>query len=224
MTFVAGTVMGVHQEGLVSVFSVPTKRKNSSVQAAGVQHRSMVKVEPEALWVDVFVHHSLDPELREFTGSVLALVGEEAESAEPIGEVDGWICWAPGEHSLAEAGDDLDAVAGLLGWVVDQIVEDLGDVNDQGSDAAVLINVPRLEPRYRGHHLLGAVVDQLLDTLQLDPASTVVVVQPEPQREMVPGPDRDRALADLRRHCSAQGFQPWADTAVWWRPIGRFQP
>lgn len=182
----------------------------------------METINADEIWVDVKVWHSLDPEMREFDAEVTALVGPEAERPEPIGEIDGWLSWAVQKYRLWEASDALSADAATLGRVVDEIKAELARPGEIAS--AVLLNVLRLRPEFRGQGLLGVIVDQCLDTLQLDPTRTLVVVRPEPQVDeggpMEHGPARDDALERLRRHYETHGFERWDDTAVWWRPVG----
>ena len=75
----------------------------------------------------------------------------------------------------------------------------------------------------RGNRLTKAIVNQVVHLFRLDRASTLVLLLPEPQlptgEYMDDGPDRDAAMARLRKAYGASGFTPWQDSDVMWEPI-----
>ncbi len=79
-----------------------------------------------------------------------------------------------------------------------------------------------LDPKWRGNRLSGVIIMDLLDLLRLPLDSTVVVLQPEPQKPTggpyADGPERDEALARLTMAYQAGGLERWRTTAVWWWP------
>ncbi|WP_256840372.1 hypothetical protein [Ornithinimicrobium faecis] len=100
-------------------------------------------IKPDETWVDVTIYHSLDPELREFNATIVALVGEEPEEPEEIGELGGHLCRTLQEHCLGGATDDLNTETAVLGQVVDDIVGALTNAgSDEGVSSALLINPP----------------------------------------------------------------------------------
>ena len=80
-----------------------------------------------------------------------------------------------------------------------------------------------LDPKWQGNRLSGPIITDLLVLLRLDAKSTVVVLQPEPQKpEGGPyddGSERDQALARLTAAHQASGFEPWHQTGNWWLPL-----
>jgi len=97
---------------------------------------------------------------------------------EETGQVHGWIGWSILEEDLADAGDAIGVDAGQLGTPAADIIDAFPE---NFIDAALLIDRMYLEPKWRGKRLSGVIITNLMALLRLDPGSTVVVLQPEPQ-------------------------------------------
>lgn len=137
-----------------------------------------------------------------------------------IGTVRGWIGWQIEGEDLYDAADAISVDAAPLGAAAVAIIEVHPDAF---VDNVLLIDRMYLEPQWRGIRLSGAIITDLLALLRLDADSTVVVLQPEPQKpEGGPyddGSERDHALARLMAAYRASGLQPWRQTAIWWLPL-----
>lgn len=137
-----------------------------------------------------------------------------------IGTVRGWIGWQITDEDLYDAADAISADAEPLGAAAVAIIEAHPDAF---IDNVLLIDRMHLDPKWRGNRLSGAIIDDLLALLRFDPDSTVVVLQPEPQRPTGglydDGPERDQALARLTAAYRASGLEPWHQTAIWWLPL-----
>lgn len=137
-----------------------------------------------------------------------------------IGTVSGWIGWQIEDEDLYEAADAISADAEPLGATAAEIIEVHPDVF---VDTVLLIDRMYLDPKWRGNRLSGAIIDDLLKLLRFESDSTVVVLQPEPQRPTGgpydDGTERNGALARLTAACRASGLEPWRQTVIWWRPF-----
>ncbi len=155
--------------------------------------------------------------LRQFS----AVVEYSAETGcDEIGRVQGWIGWQIADEDLFDAADAISADAEPLGAAAVAIIAAHPDVF---IDNVLLIDRMYLEPKWRGNRLSGAIIDDLLGLLRFDPDSTVVVLQPEPQRPsggpFDDGPERNQALSRLTAAYRASGLEPWCQTAIWWLPL-----
>lgn len=139
---------------------------------------------------------------------------------EQIGNICGWIGWQIEDDDLYDAADAISADAEPLGAAASAIVE-----AHPGSfiDNVVLIDRMYLAPQWRGNRLSGAIIGDLLALLRFEPKSTVVVLQPEPQKPTGGpynyGAERDEALASLTAAYRISGLEPWRQTMIWWRPL-----
>jgi hypothetical protein len=137
-----------------------------------------------------------------------------------IGTVTGWIGWRIEDEDLYGAADAISADAEPLGAAAAAIIDAQPDAV---IDNVLLIDRMHLEPQRRGNRLSGAIIDDLLALLRFDPESTVVVLQPEPQKPtggpFDDGPERDEALARLTAAYRSSGLEPWRRTEIWWRPL-----
>lgn len=141
------------------------------------------------------------------------------DGPEQIGQVHGWIGWSIFDEDVSDAGDAISTDAHQLGTAAAEIIHDFPDMVID----ALLIDRMYLEPAWRGRRLSALIIDDLLALLRLDPASTAVVLQPEPQRPRGGpykyGDERDKAMARLQAGYRDSGLEPWRDSPVWWRPF-----
>jgi hypothetical protein len=155
--------------------------------------------------------------LREFSAEV-ALSTEEGPKE--IGSVCGWIGWNVRGEDVHDAADAISTDAETLGAAAAAIMDNRPDAF---VDTVLLIDRMHLDPDWRGRRLSGAIIDDLLSLLRLDPETTAVVLQPEPQRPeggpMADGPERAAALARLQAAYRLSGLEPWDGSVVWWRPL-----
>ncbi|MGC5617713.1 hypothetical protein, partial [Georgenia sp. Z1491] len=140
-------------------------------------------------------------------------------SVHDVGTMTGWCTRWADSGRLADAGDCLSTDAAILAAVAEDIVDspEVGIIED-----VLMIDRVTLAEEWRGHKLLGAIVTNVVDLLQVYPSSTIAVTQPEPLslssgKALEEGPLRDAGMAKLHRACAAAGFQQWEDTIVWWR-------
>lgn len=150
-----------------------------------------------------------------------AVVEYSTESeCEDLGSVRGWISWRIEGDDLYDAADSISSDAEPLGAAAVAIIEAHPDAF---VESVVLIDRMHLKPEWRGNRLSGAIIRDLLALLRLDAESTVVVLQPEPQKpEGGPyddGAQRDQALARLEAAYRASGLEQWSHTAIWWLPL-----
>jgi len=131
--------------------------------------------------------------------------------------VNGWIGWQIQDEDLFDAADAISSDACGLGYVASKIIDayPLAFVEN-----ALLIDRMYLVPKWRGHRLSNHIINDLLGLLRLDPDSTVVVLQPEPQRSEG-GPyrenqERERAMSKLQSAYRESGLVPWKDSDMWW--------
>jgi hypothetical protein len=150
----------------------------------------------------------------------------DADDGRTIGEVRGLIAWRSELFSLLEAGDEISGEAATLALAADQIRE--ADYRPGAEDqigTVVMVELVSLGREFRGHRIAAAVIDQIIDLLVLDPITTLVVLEPEPQKEdggpLPPGAQRTAALKRLRAAYEQQGFERWKNSTVWWaiRPV-----
>jgi hypothetical protein len=177
-------------------------------------------VDPDYIETSLSIRRPIDggvDVLRQFD----AIVEFRTESGpEAIGSVTGWIGWQIGDEDLHDAVDAISADAEPLGAAAAAIIE----ANpEQFIDNVLLIDRMHLDPQWRGNRLSGAIIADLLALLRLNPDSTVVVLQPEPQQPAGgpydDGPERDAALSRLTAACRDSGLERWRNTVVWGRPI-----
>lgn len=159
--------------------------------------------------------------LRWFRASVSL---QNCEHPEPVdlGAITGWMTRDVYAGGLYEAADSISADAEPLGAVAEQIV----DAHPAEYVACVImIDRMRLEDAWRGRRLTGIMTANLMDLLQLEPGTTVVVLQPEPQKPGVGpmdyGSERDAAMARLQGAYRKSGFEPWREGDVWWMPFDK---
>lgn len=155
--------------------------------------------------------------LRSFRGEVTYV--SESSTVHNVGTVSGWVTQRADSGRLGLDGDELSQDSSVLAYAAEDIMcsARLGIV-----ESVLMINRVTLIQHWRGHRLLGAIVSNILDLLQLYPTTTIAVTQPEPLslttgRLLDPGPVRDAGMAKLHRACLASGFTRWKDTDVWWR-------
>ena len=123
------------------------------------------------------------------------------------------------EGQVADAGDHYSSDAEVLGSAVDEIIDACWDCD---VDACLMVSLMTMEQSWRGHRLAGGIIHDVMDMLRLDPDSTAVVLIPEPMTPMgpiEPGPERDAAMGRLKAGYRKEGFEPWQDLKVWWRPL-----
>lgn len=180
----------------------------------------MEDFEPDMIDTDVHIVRPIDggvDVLRQFSAGV-DYHGENG--TEDIGHVHGWIGWSIFGEDLADAGDAISYDAEGLAVAAVEIIE---EHPENVIDSVLLIDRMWLEPKVRGRRLSGAIITDLLSLLRLDPESTVVVLQPEPQNpEGGPydyGDMRDEAMIRLHAAYRDSGLEPWRGSLVWWRPF-----
>ncbi|WP_051136683.1 hypothetical protein [Luteimicrobium xylanilyticum] len=136
-----------------------------------------------------------------------------------IGMVRGWIGWGALDEDVQDAADAISSDAEALGATAAQII---GAHPEQWVDSVVLVDRMHLEPRWRHQRLSGRILADLIDLLRLGRDSTVLVLQPEPQKPSGgpydDGAKRDAALHSLRRSYANSGLEAWRDGDVWWWP------
>lgn len=179
----------------------------------------MDAMDPGLIETDVHVRRPIDggaDVLRQFSAGVEY---HSDDGPEQIGQVHGWIGWSIFDEDVADAGDAISTDAYQLGRATAEIMDEFPDVVID----ALLIDRMYLEPAWRGRRLSGLIIDDLLALLRLDPASTAVVLQPEPQRPLGGpyeyGNERDKAMARLQAGYRHGGLEPWRDSLVCWRPF-----
>lgn len=154
--------------------------------------------------------------LRTFDAEVNLFV-DETEEEVCIGTVSGWIDWKTWAENLLDGADAISTDASTLAGGAAKWMKRNGDY----ADTALLVDSVFIEEEYRGNRLMGPVIDKLLDLLQLDPATTLVVTQPEPQIEgggpYPDGAERDAAMASLLKAVRAAGFRNVRGTPVYSR-------
>lgn len=155
-----------------------------------------------------------DEVLRQFQATVMY---DHESGPEEIGSVSGWIGWKIQDEDLFDATDAINSDASGLGYAASSIIDayPLAFVEN-----ALLIDRMYLEPKWQGHRLSNSIINDLLELLRFDPDSTVVVLQPEPQRSEG-GPyresrERKRAMSKLQSAYRESGLVPWKETDVWW--------
>ncbi len=180
----------------------------------------MDELEPDLIETQMHVLRPIDggvDVLRQFSAEVLY---HHESDVEAIGQVHGWIGWSISEVDLADAGDAISGDAEALGVAAVEIIDEYPDTF---IDDALLIDRMWLDPKWRGRRLSGAIIDDLMGLLRLEPESTVVVLQPEPQDPdggpYEDGGKRDEAMRRLHAAYRASGLKPWDDSVVWWRPF-----
>ncbi|CAM3466722.1 N-acetyltransferase [Isoptericola cucumis] len=154
--------------------------------------------------------------LRQFSAVVTAY---DALRTVEIGTVRGWIGWDALKEDVHDAADAVSTDAETLGATAAHIIR----VHpEQWIDTVVLVDRMHLDPQWRHQRLSGRILADLLDLLRLDRDSTVVVLQPEPQKATggpyEDGPERDAALGSLQRGYASSGLEAWRGGAVWWWP------
>lgn len=173
--------------------------------------------EDVTIW-DVSVSMASDTDVLRRIAATVSLDVPAEETA--IGYLRGLIAWRCSYTDLWAAGDAVSAEAEVLGHAAGRIRRWLHE-HDVEIDTAVMIELLWLRPEVRGHGLTGRIVEELLEVLDLDVDSTLIVLQPEPQQEtggpMPMGPERNAALRRLRRAYERSGFSRWQRTPVWWR-------
>lgn len=171
---------------------------------------------------DIHVSRADDDGLLRAFDAIIKDAGDDI----PIGQVRGLIAWRSELFSLLEAADEISSDAATLAYAADQIrrADVRPDAEDQ-IDTVLMVELVSLERRFRGHRIAGAVIDQIVDLLVLDPLTTLVVLEPEPQQEdggpLPKGAVRTAARARLRGAYEGQGFKQWKKSSVWWaiRPV-----
>lgn len=136
-----------------------------------------------------------------------------------IGTMTGWYSRIATSGNLTDAGDAISGDAYSLAWRAHSIIE---ESDDELFDEVLLIDRITLDEVWRGHKIMGYLVESVVDILQCDPITTIAVVYPEPlaldgSGRLDDGPERDAGMAKLHAACRAGGFRPWGDGLVWWR-------
>lgn len=152
--------------------------------------------------------------LRTFDAEVNIFVDETEEDV-CIGGVSGWIGWKTWAENLLEGADAISTDASTLADGAAKWMKRHGD----SVDTTLLVDSVFIEEEYRGNRLMGPIIEKLLELLQLDPATTLVVTQPEPQLEgggpYPDGAERDAAMAALLKAVRAAGFRNVRGTPVY---------
>ena len=155
------------------------------------------------VWLNLGRVEDEDTVLRSFSASVdyVSVFGTEHE----VGTMTGWLTRWADSGTLTENGDDLNADAAVLASVAEKIVDspDLWIIEN-----APMIDRTTLAEEWRGHKLLGVIVTNVVDLLQVAPTSTIAVTQPEPLsltsgKALDPGQARDAGMAKLHGACAA---------------------
>lgn len=191
----------------------------------------MEAIDPEYLDTSVSIYRcDADADVLRGFSATVRYAGDEYAEPKQIGLLTGWLT-RDVYAGVADAGDALSADGMILGGAAQELVEE--HEGDRILDAVVMLDRATLDPEFRGQKLLGAMVDDLLDVLQLEATETIVVVFPEPLplvkgAARPEGDERKAGLRKLERALAAAGFQPiddeeqladdGADT-VWWRPF-----
>ncbi|WP_148061600.1 hypothetical protein [Cellulomonas sp. PhB143] len=155
--------------------------------------------------------------LRDF--SAVVVDGDSPTTpAAALGVVGGWIGWDALDEDVHGAADAVSSDAEALGATAADII---AAYPERWVDTVVLVDRMWLEPRWRHHRLSGRILADLVYLLRLDRDSTVIVLQPEPQREeggpYEYGPKRDAAMAALRSGYANSGLEPWrGGDRCWW--------
>lgn len=177
-------------------------------------------IQPELSVAAIEIYRPIDGGFDVLRGFHASIESVNDEGGESIGTVRGWIGWQIAGDDLHDAADAISADCEPLGAVAAEIV----DTDPYAFiDNVLLLDRMHLDMSWRGKRLSGSIIDGLLMFLRLDPETTLIVLQPEPQRpEGGPyelGPERTEALAKLTSAYRASGFEPWQQTPVWWRPL-----
>lgn len=177
--------------------------------------------DPAALEVSVTISREFDESydvLRVLEAAVT--YSDDLDGRIAVGRITGWIgrYWAG--CPLEDAGDSISEDAMTLASAAKKIID---DEIDEYFDSVVLLNRAVLEGDWRGHRLTGPIVTQVLDLLQLELTSTVLVLHPMPLdghgSPLKDGPERSAAMVKLEAAYREAGFEPAADGPVWWQPV-----
>lgn len=164
--------------------------------------------------------------LRSFWADIRLYDGDTTDKV--MGHVRGLVGWQASEESMCEAGDVVSAEAEVLGLAADQISEWLLDVHGVEITNVVMVEMMRLDPEFRGHRWTSTILAELIEVLAVNPLTTLIVLQPEPQKEsggfMPDGPERDEAMARLRGSHDECGRQQWDESPVWWQVADSLVP
>lgn len=179
-----------------------------------------VKVEANQVRIDaVKVTRAEDDEtgvLRRFSAKVIA-TGSEADRDVTIGSIEGLYALCAESFDLQESGDCMGDAEEMLCAAADEI----GGKLPMEPRHVVMVELLKLDPRWRGNRLAGRIVDQFLGVLGFDSTETLVVLQPEPLdakgKQRDPGPERDAAMKALCAAYRASGFKPLRKGPVWYR-------
>lgn len=164
--------------------------------------------------------HALEHDLlRSFSVSIESDLVDSGGQNTCVGTMTGWYSRIATSGNLTDAGDAISGDAYSLAWRAQEVIE---KSDDELYEEVLLIDRITLNEQWRGHKIMGHLVETVVDILQCDPPLTIAVVYPEPlaldgSGRLDDGPERDAGLAKLHAACRAGGFQPWDDGLVWWR-------
>ena len=183
-------------------------------------------LEISPLDVDVVVTTSHEPrdEYRAYrrVHAEVRILAEGPDEGETIGTLKGWIARDDAPEPIADVGDGISMEAGHLAETAGEV---LAGRHASTSDTVVMVDrVKFTEARWLRGNLVGMIVENLVDVLQLDTRTTIAVIDPESLAH--PGDLSDLAeeqainLPVLQSTCRAAGFTQWAPDAAFWRGFG----
>ena len=167
----------------------------------------------------VTLHRAIDGGvdiLRAFSCDIeLDTVDEDASAY-----LSGWIGWNVAAEDIADAADAISTDPSGLGVVAAEIRD---SYPDHWIDSVLLIDRIFLHESMRGKRLTRLLVEEVVAFFRLDPHSTAITLQPEPQAKsggpLPDGAERDLALARLQYAYMSSGLAPWNGSPIWWRPF-----
>lgn len=135
----------------------------------------------------------------------------------------GAIAWRSELFWFAEEGARAGGELAQLAPVADEIRElDWRFGAEDQIDTVVLVERLVLDGQPCSQQLAGAIVDQIIDLLQIDPLRAVVVIMPGPDWRSDDIPRRPiRHGSDVELSYERSGFRRWKHANAWWalRPV-----
>lgn len=170
-------------------------------------------------WVQIG-RENPDGVLRTFTATV-EFGDPDSMQIFQVGTLTGWYTTKGDYAGLADEGDSISGDAHVLAGTSAQINAEFAGVFRQ----VLLIDRVTLVEEWRGHKIMGALSENIVDLLQFEADSTMAVMVPEPLsldtgEALDDGRERDAGMAKLHAACRVAGYEPWYDSDVWWRPFG----
>ncbi|OZC85021.1 hypothetical protein CH274_05395 [Rhodococcus sp. 06-418-5] len=167
----------------------------------------------------VTVHRPIDGGvdiLRAFSCEIELATDDERAGA----FISGWIGWNVSDEDIADAADAISTDASGLGAIAAEIRD---SHPDHWVDSVLLIDRMFLHESKRGKRLTRLLIEEVVAFFRLDPYSTAITLQPEPQAKsggpLPDGAERDAALASLQSAYTSSGLSPWNGSPIWWRPF-----